>query len=84
MDLIATTDGNWDYYVRTFEDGSKCVVYIAKEGSGAGSGYYCNVKRLRAHFIHLANLIHGKDWHSMIPNDWNVKDQRFFDELGIH
>lgn len=82
--LIATGESNWNYYLAPpLEDGSQTVVYVAKENSGAGSGIYCGVNRLRAHFIHLANIKHGADWKSMIPDDWHVVDKAFFDGLGI-
>lgn len=83
--LIATGAGNWDYYLGPkFEDGSQALLYIAKEGSGAGSGIYCGVTRLKRHLQHLANIKHGADWETMIPEDWSVIDGAFFDALGIY
>ena len=84
LHLIATGDGNWDYYIAPpFKDGSQAVMYIAKEGSGAGSGIYCGVSRLKAHFRHLQNIKHGSAWDSMIPDDWHIIDNEFFSNLGI-
>lgn len=84
MKLIATGSGNWDYYLLPpFKDGSQAVYYKAKEGSGAGSGIYCGVKRLRSHLIHLANVKYDSNWDSIIPDDWTVVDRQFFDSLGI-
>lgn len=84
LHLIATGDGNWDYYlVPPFKDRSQTILYVAKEGSGANTGIYCGVKELRSHFIHLQNLLHGSNWSSMIPNHWTVVDRTFFEALGI-
>lgn len=84
LHLIATGDSNWDYYTAPqYADGSQAVLYVAKEGSGCDTGIFCGVKKLRAHFIHLQNVIHGSNWSSMIPNDWNVVDRAFFEALGI-
>lgn len=84
MELIATGTSNWDYYLTPeFEDGSQAVYYKAKENSGAGSGIYCNVKRLRGHLIHLANVRYGANWNTIIPDDWKVVDEQFFESLGI-
>lgn len=85
LHLIATGDGNWDYYLsQPYEDGSQAVLYIAKPDSGAGSGIYCGVDRLRRHFHRLANLLHGADWESLIPEDWHIVDKDFFTRNGIY
>lgn len=84
LKLIATGSSNWDYYLTPpLEDGSQAVYYKAKEGSGAGSGIYCSLKRLRSHLIHLANTKYGSNWNSIIPDDWQIVDRQFFDSLGI-
>ena len=83
MKLIAYGTSNWDYYLRTFEDGSQCVMAIAKPGSGAANCHYCSVKNLRAHFRHLKNIIYGRDWTSLLPDDWIITDKEFFKNLGI-
>lgn len=83
--LIATTNGNWDYYLGPkFDDGSQAVLYIAKENSGAGSGIFCGVQRLKNHLRHLANVRFDTKWETMIPDDWKVVDKDFFDSLGIY
>ncbi len=82
--LIATGNGNWDYYLsKPFEDGSQAILYKAKENSGADSGIWCGVSRLRAHLIHLANIKHDRTWTTMIPDEWTVIDADFFKSLGI-
>lgn len=84
LKLIAKGSSNWDYYLTPpFADGSQAVYYKAKENSGAGSGIWCSVKRLRSHLIHLANVVHGSNWNTMIPDDWNVVDKQFLVSLGI-
>lgn len=83
--LIATTEGNWDYYLGPVcSDGSQALLYIAKKGSGANSGPWCAVSRLKQHLRHLANVRHGADWKSMIPEDWTVIDWDFFRAHGIY
>ena len=85
LHLIATGESNWDYYLsEPLKDGSQAVLYIAKPDSGAGSGIYCGVNRLRKHFHRLANIRHGANWNSLIPNDWNIIDKDFFTRLGIY
>lgn len=83
MKLIAYGLSNWNYYLRTFTDGSQAVVAIAKPGSGAANCHYCNVKTLKAHFRHLANIKYDDKWKSMIPSDWTIVDKDFFENLGI-
>lgn len=84
LHLIATGAGNWDYYTAPpYEDGSQAVLYVAKPDSGAGSGIYCGVTRLRAHLQRLQNIKHGAAWSSLIPDDWTVVDHAFFASLGI-
>ena len=80
LKLIATGGGNWDYYLRTFSDGSKAVMFIAKENSGAADGIYCGAKNLRAHFSHMKNLLNRE---SLLPDDWYIVDEDFFRDLGI-
>lgn len=83
MHLIAYGESNWNYYVRTYDDGTQAVVAIAKPESGAASCHYCSVKNLRAHFRHLNNIKYGRNWTSLIPSDWKVTDVEFFNNLGI-
>lgn len=83
--LIATSDGNWDYYLsKPYSDGTQALLHIAKDGSGAVSGIWCGVSDLKAHLHHLANIRHGRNWESMIPDDWTVIDKEFFLNLRIY
>lgn len=83
MELIAYGKSNWNYYLRTFSDGSQCIMAMAKPESGAGNCFYCSVKNLRSHFRHLNNIKYGHNWTSLLPNDWIIKDKDFFKNLGI-
>lgn len=68
------------YYLKTFEDGSRAVLY----DNGTSEGIWCAVDRLRYHLLHLANLRYGKNWETMIPADWEVIDEKFFIENCIY
>lgn len=81
LKLIARCLGNWDYYLSApFSDGSQAILYIAKPGSGAGSGVWCSVSRLRRHLSMLREICNGS---RLIPSDWEVIDKEFFEQLGI-
>jgi hypothetical protein len=43
MQLLETEQGNWDLYI----DANNWIWYIAKEGSGAKSGYWGNIKHYK-------------------------------------
>ena len=81
--LIARGSGNWDYYLTVLSDGKKVVESIAKPGTGCNNNIWCGVNGLKAHLHHLANVRHGANWITLIPEGWEVVDRSFFEALGI-
>lgn len=81
LKLIARGAGNWDYFLSApYSDGSQAVLYIAKPGSGAISGIWCSVSRLRNHLYSTRQICGGS---RLIPSDWEIVDKAFFEKLGI-
>ncbi len=80
--IVATSD-SWDYKVTIYGDGSSSIDYIAKPGSGCSSGIYCGIYMLKSHFKSLLRYRKDKENSSIIPEDWKVLDESFFEFLGI-
>lgn len=76
--IIARTDCTI-FFLKTFEDGSSALCY----DNGYTVGIWCRVDNLRRHLLHLQNVKHGKNWSSLIPEDWIIYDHEFFKRLGI-
>ena len=72
---VARCEGNWDMWLYNG------VLYsIAKKDSGAGHSVWCSVLGLKKHLSYLA-FIHGSK--TLIPDDWQVVNPKFFESLGI-
>ncbi len=79
--LIARGTGNWDFYLSTpYSDGTQAILYVAKVGTGASSGIWCSVSKLRYHLYKVRQTCNGS---RLIPEDWTIIDRQFFEKLGI-
>lgn len=73
--LIANTSGNWDMYI--YDD---IMWSVPKTGSSAGLSFFCGIKTLKSHLMHLQYVCCGS---GLIPDYWEVVNQDFFFSLGI-
>ena len=63
--------GNWLYRLVIYSDESAAVLYIAKPGSGCGSGHYCGTATLKNHL------------KSVGLERWTITEPGFFEALEI-
>ena len=80
--VIAIGRSNWDYKLVIYSDNSAAVYYIAKPGSGCGSGIFCGTNILKYHLQDLKRYEKAAR-ESIIPADWSVMEPGFFAALNI-
>lgn len=80
--IIAIGRANWDYKLVIFGDNSAALYYIAKPGSGCGSGIFCGTNILKYHLQDLKRY-EKNTRESIIPSDWTITEPGFFQALNI-
>lgn len=73
---IKAIDRTTVYFLETFTDGSKALMY----DNGCTVGFWCGVEKLKYHLQDLARIQERKN---LIPNCWELTDPEFFKSLGI-
>lgn len=77
---VIARDKNIVYFIHIYNDGRAAVWY----DNGYNHTLFCGIENLRSHLHHLKNVRYGKNWNSLIPDEWTICDKQFFDKLGIY